>query len=134
MFQDATISFYYATQMFDFHSSSFATFLTLCIERSFKSTIKKAAAQKRIPKDLLVFIDDSVAQEIKVNSAEEEFFDKASVSQTEIDILNKLSKMEVSVLKSFLKTGSYDETAKELSISRKAVDNALVRIRKKLNG
>lgn len=132
MFQDATISFYYATQMYDFHSSSFATFLTICIERSFNSTIKKATAQKRIPKEMLVFIDDNVAEEIKVVSAEEEFFDKNSVAETKIDILSKLSKMEVSVLKSFLKTGSYDETAKELSISRKAVDNALVRIRKKL--
>ena len=111
MFQDATISFYYATQMFDFHSSS----------------------QKRIPSDLLVPIDDTLADNIKVSSAEEEFFDKDSLSQKETDILSKLSKKEVLVLKSFLKTGSYDATAKELSISRKSVDNALVRIRRKLN-
>jgi len=133
MFQDATISFYYATQMFDFHSSSFATFLSLCIERSLKSTIKKATAQKRIPSDLLVPIDDTLADNIKVSSAEEEFFDKDSLSQKESDILSKLSEKEVLVLKSFLKTGSYDSTAKELSISRKSVDNALVRIRRKLN-
>ena len=36
---------------------------------------------------MLVFIDDNVAEEIKVVSAEEEFFDKNSVAETKIDIL-----------------------------------------------
>ncbi len=133
MFQDATISFYYATQMYDFRSSSFATFLSLCVERSLKSTIKKAEAKKRIPTDMIVPIDDNSVDCIKVISAEEVFFDKDSKAKKETDILSKLSKKEIMVLKSFLKTGSYDETAKELSIDRKAVDNALVRIRRKLN-
>ena len=131
--QDATISFYYATQMFDFSSSSFSTFLTLCVERSLKSTIKKATALKRIPANMLVYVDDDINEDVKVISAEEEFFVKDSSIDTVNQISKKLSELELSVLNSFLKTGSYDETAKELSISRKTVDNALVRVRRKLN-
>lgn len=131
-FQDATISFYYATQMYDFSSSSFKSFLSLCIERSLKSTIKKANAQKRIPSNLIVNFDDACANEMNVISAEEEFFVKNS-SHQQNELANKLSKLELKVLNSFLKTGSYDDTAKELSLNRKSVDNALVRVRKKLN-
>lgn len=133
LLQDATITFYYATQMYDFDSSSFATFLSVCVERSLKSTIRKASAQKRIPSNLLVSIDEETSEEIKVISAEEEFFVKNSFNNKKIDIIQKLSKLELKVLKSFLNTGNYEETAKELSISRKSVDNALVRVRKKLN-
>lgn len=133
MLQDATISFYYATQMFDFHSASFSTYLTLCVDRSLKSTIKKASAKKRIPNNLILSIDDDLNHKILTNSAEEEFFDKASSLDVEEQIEKSLSGLEFKVLKSFILTGSYDETAKQLGLTRKSVDNALARIRKKLN-
>ncbi len=133
MLQDATISFYYAAQMFDFHSASFSTYLTLCVDRSLKSTIKKAAAKKRIPEDLIVSIEDNAQADIKTKSAEEEFFGKEGSQDISDQIKKSLSDMEFRALNTFLVTGSYDETAKQLGISRKSVDNALVRIRKKLN-
>ena len=43
------------------------------------------------------------------------------------------SKKELSVLKSYLSTGSYELTARELSLPKKSVDNALLRVRKKLD-
>lgn len=133
MLQDATISFYYATQMFDFHSASFSTFLSLCVERSLRSTIRKAAAKKRIPKELIVPIDDGSEIDANSRSAEEEYFSKDDSASLSGSIKEKLSDMEFRVLNSFLATGSYDKTASDLGITRKAVDNALVRIRKKLN-
>lgn len=133
VFQDATISFYYATQMFDFSSSSFSTFLSICIERSLNSTIKKASALKRIPNNMLVYVDGPIDDSVRVISAEEEFFTNNSSVVTENINLSRLSKFELAVLKSFLKNGSYDITAEELSVDKKAVDNALVRVRKKLN-
>lgn len=134
MLQDATISFYYAVQMFDFHSASFATFLTLCIERSLKSSLRKNMAKKRIPKELIVPIDESPEESFKTESAEETFF-SSNVSADAISDKFKdvLSEMELKVLKSFLNTESYEQTASELGISRKSVDNALLRVRKKLN-
>ena len=130
LLQDATISFYYAVQMFDFHSASFSTFLSVCVDRSLKSTIRKASAQKRIPEELVVPIDDSPII-INSKSAEEEFFGNRVDSDTSDKIRSKLSELEFCVLKSFLNTGSYDETAKQLNLTRKSVDNALSRIRKK---
>lgn len=133
LLQDATISFYYAAQMYDFSSSSFPTFLSLCIERSLKSTIRKATAKKRIPSSMLVYLEDDIGNQVKVNSAEEEFFVKNDSYAQKHNILTKLSDLEIKVLKSFLKTGSYDITASELSLTRKSVDNALFRIRRKLS-
>ncbi len=132
LLQDATISFYYAVQMFDFHSASFTTFLSVCVDRSLKSTIRKASAQKRIPEELVVPIDDSPVT-INALSAEEEFFVSRIDCDTSDKIRSKLSELEFCVLKSFLNTGSYDETAKDLNLSRKSVDNALSRVRKKFN-
>lgn len=134
MLQDATISFYYAAQMFDFHSASFPTFLTLCVERSLKSTLRKGMAKKRIPKELIVSFDEGHNEKLKTASAEETFFDRES-SSAEISEMfkDKLSKMELDVLKSFLVTESYEQTAKELNLSKKSVDNALLRVRRKLS-
>ncbi len=133
MLQDATISFYYATQMYDFHSSSFSTFLSLCINRSLKSTIRKASAKKRIPENLIDTIDEKVEGTFNSLSAEQEFFDKNSQIDDSDVFKTKLSELEFRVLKSFLCTESYDVTAIELGMSRKSVDNAIQRIRRKFN-
>lgn len=131
--QEATISFYYAVQMYDEALSSFGTFLMVCVDRSLKSTIRKAAAKKRIPDELITTIEEASTDNLVTSSAEEEYFD----SQLFIDISNalksKLSTLEYKVLKSFLNTESYEQTAAEIGVSRKSVDNALSRIRKKLN-
>ncbi len=133
LLQDATISFYYAAQLYDFNSSSFSTFLSLCIERSLKSTIRKASAKKRIPSSMLVSFNEGINNQLRANSAEEDFFVKDDNDLKKSDIISKLSKLELKVLKSYLSTCSYDLTAKELSLPRKSVDNALCRIRRKLN-
>lgn len=133
MLQDATISFYYCVQMYDFHSSSFPTFLSVCIDRSLKSTIRKANAKKRIPEELIVPINDDVEIGIPTSSAEEEFFDKENGEKLFEEFRAQLSDLEFRVLKSFLKTQSYDKTAKALNLSRKSVDNAMLRIRRKIS-
>lgn len=133
LLQDATISFYYATQMYDSNLASFVTFLTLCVDRSLMSTIRRAAAQKRIPEELITDIDDNSGELPIIQSAEEEFFDSHSNNETTKSLESKLSPLEFRVLKSYLNTGSYDITANDLSITRKAVDNALSRVRNKLN-
>ena len=132
MLQDATISFYYAVQMFDFKSSSFPTFLSLCVDRSLKSTIRKATAKKRIPDGLLISMDDGVDINANSLSAEEEFFGKASAGETADSIMSQLSKLEFKVLITYLETGNYEHTAAKLGLTKKSVDNALFRIRKKL--
>ena len=133
LFQDATISFYYAAHMFDFHSASFSTFLSICVERSLKSTIRKASAKKRIPESLIVPIEQSDQNVLKTRSAEETYFEIENSTELSSRFNEKLSALELKVLSSFLVTSSYDKTAKELGLTRKSVDNALLRVRRKLN-
>ena len=132
MLQDATISFYYAVQLYDFESSAFATFLSVCVDRSLKSTIRKATAQKRIPEGLIVPIDDGIDFGVNTKSAEEEYFGNNALGETTDELKSRLSELEFKVLVTYLSNGSYDVTAHELGLTRKAVDNALVRIRQKL--
>ncbi len=132
MLQEATISFYYATIFYDFHSSSFKTYFSLCIERSIASSMRKGFAKKRIPCSMVTNIDDSEIVSRDENP-ENIFINKEETDTIFSQINNKLSKFENVVLSSYLKTGSYEKTAEELSVSKKSVDNALFRIRKKLD-
>ncbi len=133
MLQDATIAFYDAVQRFDFLSSSFPTYLSLCVVSALRSSLRKASAQKRIPPNMIIPIEDEVNIGVNSKSAEEEFFGKNTVAEKTISVKDQLSDLEFKVLITYLNTGSYDSTATELNLSRKKVDNALTRIRKKLN-
>ena len=129
--QEASISFYYAIQFFDFQSSSFATFSSVCVERGVLTAVKKNAAKKRVPADLIVPLNDEVL--VASGDPEEVLLEREAHAKVSEEIANRLSRFELSVLKRYLSTGSYDDTAKELSVSRKSVDNALLRVRRKLD-
>lgn len=129
--QEASISFYYATQFFDFQSSSFATFSSVCVERGVVTAVKKSAAKKRVPASLIVSLDDEVI--VTSENPESVLLEREAHRNVSKEIAERLSRLELSVLRSYLYTGSYDDTAKELSIPRKSVDNALNRVRKKLD-
>ena len=131
IYQEANISFYYASMFYDFQSSSFATFSAVCIERGVLAVLKKSQAKKRIPLNLIVPLDDEVLDS-GVNP-EELLFEREGERIMLKEIEDRLSKKELSVLKSYLTTGSYELTARELSLPKKSVDNALLRVRKKLD-
>ena len=131
LLQDATVSFYFATIFYDFNSSSFKSYCSLCIERGIVSSFKKALAKKRIPLNLLVNIEDNEIVS-KDENPEQLIIKKEENSSFFNGINEKLSKLEISVLDSYIQTGSYEETAKQLSIPKKSVDNALMRIRRKI--
>ena len=46
-------------------------------------------------------------------------------------ICNKLTKLERAIFQEYMKSQSYNDIAENLGIKSKAVDNALMRIRKK---
>ena len=131
--QEANISFYYATQFFDFQSSSFKTFSSVCVERGVLAVLKKNTAQKRIPANLIVSLNDDEVLNVS-DSPENLIIEKESGERVMFEIEKRLSKLELTVLKSYLLTGSYDRTAEELMFSRQSVDIALLRVRKKLDG
>ncbi len=130
LFQEARIAFYYAIQFFDFQSASFATFSAVCVERSIISAINKNNAKKRIPSELIVPLDEELEGS---DNPEKLLIEKEAHRLVSEEIVSRLSEFELSVLRSFLATESYEATAKELSVSRKSVDNALLRVRRKLD-
>ena len=97
------------------------------------AVLKKNTAQKRIPANLIVSLTDDEVLNVSDNP-ENLYIEKESGERVMFLIEKRLSKLELTVLKSYLLTGSYDQTADELNISRKSVDNSLLRVRKKLDG
>ena len=131
LLQEATISFYYAVLFYDFKSSSFSTFISVCVDRGIISAIKKASAKKRVPPNMLIPLDEDInSSEL---NPENLVLNKESSAEVSTEIKDKLSKLEFNVLMEFFKSGSYDVVAETLGISRKSVDNALTRLRKKFD-
>ncbi len=128
--QEATIALYNAIKTYDPQKSSFSTFATLCIKRAVIAFARKNGAQKNIPDELLSSLDNA---EISDNTTPEAIFiEKEDYDTLTQNIKVELSSMEYDVLQLFLAGMSYSEIAKHLSITDKAVDNSLSRIRKKL--
>lgn len=128
--QEATYALYSAVKNFDGEKSSFSTFATLCIKRSVMASLKQSKRRKNIPDELLSPIDE--VEITDSNSPEKIFFDKESYKTLTDSIRLELSGLEYSVLELFLEGDRYIDIAKKLSISEKSVNNALLRIRRKL--
>lgn len=128
--QEATIALYSAVRDYDREKSSFATFASLCIRRSVISVLRASKRRKDIPDELLSPYEDTVISE--ADSPEKIFFDRENYRALTDNIKLELSGLEFKVLQLYLSGNKYIDIAKELDISEKSVDNALLRIRKKL--
>lgn len=134
--QEGFIGLMNAVKSFDSEcSTAFSTFAKLCIERNIISAVRKTLRKKQIPSSMLVFIDDesynNVAQADSANP-ETEMLNKEAFKKLKTDIFSKLSKTELTVLNHYLSGKSYEQISALANISVKSVDNAMQRIRKKL--
>ena len=112
--------------------ASFRTYASVCIRNRIISAVKKASGGKSVRRDLLVPL------ETELLSVPELSYDDGLVVKEECDRLfgfieTQLSERERSILKLFLSGLSYGEIAQKLGSSSKSVDNALQRVRRKLN-
>lgn len=131
--QEGMIGLFNAYSKFDENKNTqFKTFATICINRQIISAIKKA--YKHSKSDL---IDDVNINELYSNeniiSPEDDFIENESFKALTKEINKKLSSLEKEILNEFLLNSSYEEISEKLNISKKSVDNALSRIRNKLN-
>ena len=131
--QEGMIGLFNAYNKFDGSKNVlFKTFASVCINRQIITAIKKA--YKNSKSDLF---DDISSETLKSNtiylSPEEDVILKEDYENLLKEISEKLSKMEYKILNEFLKDNSYEQIAEKLKISKKSVDNALSRIRLKLN-
>ena len=128
--QEVTFAFYSAIKNYDSEKSSFSTFATTCIKRAVISQIRKNNTKKVIPQELITSIED--VEITDSNSPESILIEIENYKALTETIILELSDMEFNVFELFLEGKSYSDIAKSLSITEKAVDNALARIRKKL--
>ena len=124
--------------------ATFHSFAELCIKRQIITAIKTATRQKHMPLNTYVSLnkplyeDESERTLIDVISSartmnpEELFISREQLQDMEKRFSQIASEFEWEVLTSYLQGMNYVEIAKELGRSIKSVDNALQRIKKKL--
>lgn len=110
---------------------SFRNFAVMCIKRRFLSLVRSLTAQKNVPADAVVSIEDSelVVQDYDLSAM---VSDKESDADFFRIIKKRLSVLELSVLSGYIKGMTYREIARNTGVDEKCVDNALQRVRKKL--
>ncbi len=143
--QEGMIGLYKAIRDYSLDGgSSFRSFADLCITRQIITAIKTATRQKHQPLNSYISLNKPVYDEESENTLMESFFEKQHLDPEEI-MINKerfdfmevrlsqeLSKYETDVLKGYLAGRSYHEIANKLNKPEKSIDNALQRIKKKI--
>ena len=128
--QEAMFALYSAVKNFDSQKASFSTFAGLCIKRAVIANLRKSTAQKNIPQDLLLSIEEVELPTLQ--NPESILIEKEDYKALTENIKLELSNMEYKVLHHFLDGKTYQEIAALMDTSEKAVGNALSRIRKKI--
>ena len=114
--------------------AAFATYASRCINNSVKTALRKFSRMKDIPQSSIVELEEKVLDSQLALSAEDEYLAKESVSALTDILYEGLSSFENEVLRLYIVGHSYAEISERLGKNPKAIDNAIQRIRKKLNG
>jgi RNA polymerase sporulation-specific sigma factor len=129
--------------------NSFFNFADLCISRQIYSAIKASNRKKNIPLNTYISLDtpaygensdmeeketlvDIIYQKY-VSNPEELVIDKENTSMIEYELVRRLSDLERQVLALYMQDLKYIQIAEALGKEPKTIDNALTRIKTKLN-
>ena len=124
--------------------ASFRAFAELCITRQIITAIKAATRQKHQPLNSYISLNKPIYHEesdrtlldvlkgSKLTNPERLFISKESYDDIESKIAEMLSELEFEVLQEYLKGKSYEDIADTLDKHVKSVDNALQRVKRKL--
>jgi len=122
----------------------FRAFAELCVTRQMITAIKTATRQKHMPLNSYVSLNkplsdednDRTLMDVLTSSyptdPEEIFISKEEYSRLESVMDEELSEFELKVLQYYLDGRSYQEIAKDLDRHVKSIDNALQRVKRKL--
>ena len=144
--QEGMIGLYKAIR--DFRTdklASFRAFAELCITRQIITAIKSATRKKHIPLNTYVSLSRPVYEDgdgertlidvletTRISDPEEALIGRESYEAVARDIENALSKLEREALSLYLQGLSYQQIAAAMGRSTKCVDNAIQRVKKKL--
>lgn len=129
--------------------ASFKSFATLCVTRQISTAFKTASRQKHMPLNRSISLNVPISARssdeeedgmtlmdvIKNNislTPEEEIISKENVEAINTFMKKSLSPMEIKVVNLYMEGKNYKEIAVLLDKSPKSIDNALQRIKKKL--
>jgi RNA polymerase sporulation-specific sigma factor len=124
--------------------ASFRAFAELCITRQIITAIKTATRQKHIPLNSYVSLNKPIYDEEsdrtlldvlsgnKITDPEELVISREEFIDIESKMGEFLSELEREVLNAYLDGKSYQEIAQELCRHVKSIDNALQRVKRKL--
>lgn len=150
LIQEGMIGLFKAIRSFEADKeASFATFAELCISRQLYSAIKSSNRLKNLPLNTYISIY-SLAYSSEDGESEGDFMLDKSLSSLEMSpeeiLINResaqnvkehladcLSKMEKEVFELYLSGLTYQEIAQKMQKEPKAIDNALQRIKAKVN-
>ena len=143
--QEGMIGLYKAIRDFRLDKlSSFRAFAELCITRQIITAIKTATRQKHIPLNSYVSLNKPIYDEdsdrtlldvisgSKISDPEELIISREEFDDIEEKMGEILSSLEWKVLMSYLEGKSYQEIAEDLKRHVKSIDNALQRVKRKL--
>jgi len=143
--QEGMIGLYKAIR--DFRAdklSSFRAFAELCITRQIITAIKTATRQKHIPLNSYVSLNKPIYDEdsdrtlldvisgTRITDPEELIISREEFNDIEAKMNEILSSLEWKVLMYYLEGKSYQEIAVDLDRHVKSIDNALQRVKRKL--
>lgn len=143
--QEGMIGLYKAVRDFDFEkNAAFKSFAELCIKRQIITAVKASTRKKHIPLNSYVSLSkpvfdderdsclEELLSEMNQTDPEEIFFRKENAAAMDEKIEQVLSKLEKQVLSFYMEGKSYLEIAEIMNRPPKSIDNALQRIKKKM--
>lgn len=144
--QEGLIGLYKAIQDYDKNKlTSFKVFAEICITRQIITAIKTATRQKHIPLNSYVSLNKPMYHEeagntlldvisgLKITNPEDLMITREELESMEKKTEELLSKLELKVFTLYVEGMSYQEIAEEMDRHIKCVDNALQRVKKKLD-
>ncbi|MBU3181455.1 RNA polymerase sporulation sigma factor SigH [Clostridium psychrophilum] len=145
IYQEGMIGLYKAIRDFKADRlSSFRAFAEICVKRQIITAIKTATRQKHIPLNTYISLNKPIYDEesdrtlldvlsgAKITDPEELVISREEVINIQNEIGEVLSQLEMEVLMSYLDGKSYQEIACDLDRHAKSIDNALQRVKRKL--
>ena len=143
--QEGMIGLYKAIRDYRYdRQASFRAFAEICVTRQIITAIKTATRQKHMPLNSYVSLNKPVYEEEsertlsdvltqgKAGNPEELFIDQEDYLDIESTMQRILSPLEQEVVNLYLEGKSYIEIAQHLNRQVKSVDNALQRVKRKL--
>ena len=143
--QEGMIGLYKAIRDYRYdRQTSFHSFAEICVTRQIITAIKTATRQKHMPLNSYVSLNKPVYEEEsertlsdvitqgKAGNPEDLFIDQEDFLDIESTMQRILSPLEQDVVNLYLEGKSYVEIAQQLDRHVKSVDNALQRVKRKL--